>query len=256
MKLHSRTYGESGPHVIILHGLFGMSDNWHMIAKELSHEYRVHALDLRNHGRSPHDPDMSYDAMADDIMEYMESQAVPAAALIGHSMGGKVAMTFSLKNPGMTLGLVVVDISPREYENRHDHIFEAFCTFPVDTMSSRDEATRLMTERVGNEATALFLLKNLRRNGQGGFEWKIPVPILRKEYGHISSENKSDIPYEGPTLFIRGEKGSYLIPADAPLLEKLFPSFAMHTIPGTGVHAEAPKEFLRVVEEVLNDVFS
>ncbi len=258
MQLFSRTYGTSGPHVIILHGLFGMSDNWHQVSQELSESYRIHALDLRNHGRSPHDPDMTYPAMAGDVLDYMEASAIPSAVLIGHSMGGKVAMRMALDHPEVVLGLVVVDISPRAYEDRHDAIFEAYCTFPLGSLTSRSEATELMTERVGSRATAQFLLKNLQRNEDESFSWKIPVSILQDEYSHIVGETVSDSPYEGPTLFIRGEKGNYLIPSDTPLLERLFPSYAMHTIPGTGhwVHVEAPSEFLGIVRGFLSDTLS
>ena len=258
MQLHSRTYGSDGPHVVILHGLFGMSDNWHQVARDLSPTYRVHALDLRNHGKSPHDPVMTYEAMALDVVEYLEMHAISAAVIVGHSMGGKVAMTLALQHPDMVLGLVVVDISPREYEDRHDDILDAFCTFPIESVKSRQEATTIMTKMVGSASTAQFLLKNLKRKGESGFEWKIPVSTIKETYPNIIRETTDGSPYEGPTLFLRGENASYLVPADTPLLERLFPSFAMHTIPGAGhwVHADNPAEFRRSLADFLQDVFS
>ena len=258
MQLYSRTYGSTGPHVIILHGLFGMSDNWHQVARDLSSSYRVHALDLRNHGRSPHDPVMTYDAMAADVVEYLEAHAIPAAVLVGHSMGGKVAMHVALHHADLLLGLVVVDISPRAYEDRHDDVFDAFCSFPIATVTSRNEAAEIMTRLVGAESTANFLLKNLKRKGGAGFEWKIPIGTIRDNYRHIIGETSDGVPYEGPTLFLRGEKAHYLLPADNPLLERLFPSFAMDTIFGAGhwVHVDNPAGFRHSLSDFLANALS
>jgi len=256
MQLYSRTYGSSGPHVIILHGLFGMSDNWHQVARDLSDRFVVHALDLRNHGRSPHDPVMTQEAMAEDVAEFMEQLAIPAAAIVGHSLGGKVAMTLALQRPELVLGLVVVDISPGAYEEHHDTVFDALMAFPLDAVHSREEATRVMTDMVKSESTAQFLLKNLARGENDTFEWKIPVESIRKEYAHIIAETVGETAYDGPTLFIRGENSQYLGAADMPLIERLFPSHAIDTVAGAGhwVHVDNPAGFREKVRTFLSQL--
>ncbi|MCU0453267.1 MAG: alpha/beta fold hydrolase [Bacteroidetes bacterium] len=204
MQLHSTSYGDTGPHVVMLHGLFGMSDNLHLISTALAERVRVLAVDLRNHGRSPHDPVMTYDAMAQDVVDLMDARGIPAAVVVGHSMGGKVAMEMALRHPAHVAGVAVVDIAPRAYPPHHDEVFAAFESIPLEQCATRKEVEDAMRVRVSKNSTALFLLKNLTREENGRFRWKVNVPVLRSSYHEINRAIDSEAPYDGPALFIRG----------------------------------------------------
>ncbi len=258
MQLHSRTYGESGPHVIILHGLFGMSDNWHSFARSLSDAYRVHTLDLRNHGRSPHHVSMTYPDMAADVVEYLEAEAIPSAAVLGHSMGGKVAMELALRHSLLVNGLVVVDSAPRTYQGLHDPIFDALFSLPLESIATRGDALEHMKKHVKADATAQFLLKNLARTDEGEFAWKLNLQTLHAEYENILAGISGPDWYDGPALFIRGGRGEYILPTDKPTIEALFPKARIETIEEAGhwVHADSPEEFEGLVRGFLLRIFT
>jgi len=253
VKLHFKTFGQGHP-VIILHGLFGTLDNWQTIARQLSEEYSVYILDQRNHGRSPHSDVHDYHHMAEDLQQFMDSQWMhDGAHIIGHSMGGKTAMQFALEHPDLVKKLVVVDIAPKTYPGNHFEIFDALLSMDLDKIETRSEADELLAQRIGEEDVRLFLMKNLTRRKEGGYEFKMNLPVLRKHYGDVLAAVGGAHPFEGPALFIRGGRSKHVVDGDEILIKELFPNAAVETIPKAGhwVHADAPVHLLKLVQAFL-----
>lgn len=247
MELNYKTYGQGEP-LLILHGLFGTLDNWQTIAKKLADYYTVYVPDLRNHGRSPHLPDMDYPVMAEDLKAFMEAHWMFKAHLIGHSMGGKVAMQFALHYPDMTDKLIVVDIAPKAYAGGHDEIFDALQALDLNTISEREDADAFLETRIPDKGVRQFLMKNLTRNKAGGYEWKMNLPALVAHYSDILAPVDGDA-FDGPTLFLRGELSNYVLDSDLPDIRKLFPNAELETVKGAGhwVHADQPVGLLEQV---------
>ncbi len=252
MNLFYREVGEGKP-IVILHGLFGSSDNWLSIAKVLSATHKVYSLDQRNHGQSPHDSEFSYDAMANDLKEFLIQHQIEKPIVIGHSMGGKVAMEFAVENQEMLEKLIIVDISPKSYPVHHDVILEGLESLPVATLKSRGEADKLLSKYVSEIGTRQFLLKNLARTSEG-FAWKINLSVISNNIGIVGQGLEENTSFDKPTLFINGRNSGYIKENDAPLIYKHFPKAKLQTIDNAGhwVHAEQPEEFLRVVEEFIS----
>lgn len=251
MELNFKSFGQGDP-VIILHGLFGNLDNWQTFAKQLAEHFLVYIVDLRNHGRSPHVEEMNYRAVAEDLKEFMEAQWIYEASIIGHSMGGKTAMQFAFDHPDMLKHLVVVDIAPKAYTGGHETILKAMMDLNPGQLENRSDAEEQLAGTITDPAIRLFLLKNLSRNKDGGYDWKINLPVLNREYPNILSAVKGE-PFAGPALFIRGERSDYIQDADLPQIRALFPQAELTTVPGAGhwVHAEAPKILLSEVSRFL-----
>lgn len=251
MTLNFRSYG-SGPPLIVLHGLFGMSDNWQTFARKLDNEYSIFCLDLRNHGRSPHDTEMNYHAMAEDIRTFLEEHWIYKCAILGHSMGGKVAMRFALDHPDLIEKAIYVDISPRGYEPRHTTIIKALQSVATDQISSRQEADEQLEKFIPQPGVRMFLLKNLKREARG-FQWKFNLDILAKEYKSLMSEIKGS-PINTPTLFIKGKKSNYIQAEDELIIKKLFPNSSINEIADAGhwVHTEQPEVFAQMVRSFLS----
>lgn len=255
MKLNFKTFGQ-GPPLIILHGLFGMLDNWQTAAKQLSDTYMVFILDQRNHGRSPHVDGIDYPSMANDLREFMEENWIHEAHLLGHSMGGKTVMQFALEYPEMADKLIVVDIAPKAYAGGHQLIFEALQSLELDKVQSRTEADQKLGQLVTDLGIRQFLLKNLSRDkDSGGFRWKMNLPVIARDYPKIIAGLDTDGQFEGDTLFIRGGKSDYISPIDEEEIQQLFPSSEVQTIDGAGhwVHAERPKALLESVRTFLSN---
>ncbi len=252
MKLNFKVFGEGEP-LIILHGLFGSLDNWQGIAKELSDRFRVYIVDQRNHGRSPHSEVMNYEVMANDLLELMDDQNLQTAHVMGHSMGGKTAMKFALTYPERCNKLIVVDIAPKAYPPGHEEIFRALFALDPSKISSRAEADRQLSRYIDNVNIRLFLLKNLQRTPDGHFAWKMNLPVLYKNYKHITEAIEASQPFDHPTLFIRSETSSYILDSDIAEIRRLFPKARIVTIKNTGhwIHAEAPEAFLQTVRAFL-----
>ena len=251
--LNYKSYGE-GPAFVIMHGLFGMLDNWQTLARKWSGEYRVILVDLRNHGRSPHLEEMDYDLMAEDVATLLEELGIDECILLGHSMGGKVAMQTALTYPELVNRLIVVDIAPRRYRAGHDTIFAALEAFDPSTITDRKAAARAMESFVSDPGIQLFLLKNLARSPQGGFRWRMNLPVIKENYlkligpvGQIGDE------YDSPSLFLRGGNSGYVQDDDLELIKMLFPSATLTTVAGAGhwVHAERPAELMAEVNAFL-----
>lgn len=247
MKLYHRELGEGKP-MMILHGLFGYSDNWQTHAKKLSEYYRVILVDLRNHGRSDWSDDFSYEIMADDVLELCADLELEDLILVGHSMGGKVAMNVAAKNEDLLEKLVIVDMGTKEYPMHHDHILEGINAVTLENVSARSEAEKQMEPFIESEGVKQFLLKNLYWKEKGQLSWRMNVKVLEKDMQKILDPFKAD-EILTPTLFIRGAMSNYILDEDIPSLEMQFPDLEVETIENAGhwVHAEAPNEFIEAL---------
>jgi esterase len=252
MQLHFKESGR-GRAVILLHGLFGSSDNWHPIALRLAENFRVFALDQRNHGQSPHSDEMNYLVMAGDVNEFMASHGIESAAILGHSLGGKTAMRFALQFPGKVEKLIVADMAPRAYALAHDEIFAALLALDLPRFQTRQQIEAALAPEISNLVLRRFLLKNLGRNAESQFFWKINLRGLAESYPELREPISHPRPFAGPVLFIRGGKSDYVRTEDEPKIRELFPLVKIRTIAGAGhwVHADQPEEFSRLVSEFL-----
>lgn len=247
MKLFYRELGQGQP-IIIMHGIFGSSDNWLTQSKILAEKYRVFSLDLRNHGQSPHDDAFDYPTMADDLKNFIEEQQLENPIVIGHSMGGKVAMNFAVAYPDLLAKLIVVDISPRPYNLEHYVIIDGLKAVPIKTITSRNEADAALVPFVPEADVRQFLLKNLQRKTEGGFSWKINLPVIDKNLSNIGLDLQFEGKFDKPTLFIRGGRSKYVRDTDMTRIKEIFPQAELETLDsGHWVQAEKPKEFVDVV---------
>ena len=253
MKLNYKTYGNGLP-VIIMHGLFGMGDNWRSIARILEGQYQCILVDMRNHGRSPHDPEMNFEVMANDILELMDDLGLTQAALLGHSMGGKVAMHIALHHPDRVTKLIVVDIAPKIYPPHHNAVIHAINAIDFEQLPQRADVEKAMIFHLGNDqSTIQFLMKNISRDDEGHLEWKANMPVIISAYEHLMETIGNTGRFTGPALFIRGQQSRYILDDDLPVIATLFPHYALRTIPGAGhwVHADAPAVLAEAVRTFL-----
>lgn len=257
MKLFHRKFGESGPPMIIVHGLYGASDNWVSVAKEFAERFEVFVVDQRNHGESPHAPEHDYGVMRDDLMEFMDEQGLKSAILVGHSMGGKTIMQLALDHPERVDSLVVIDIAPVSYLEmedgtrlaaNHSKMIDAMMELDLSLYASREEISQALATSIGSERIRLFLLKNVSRSKDGAFSWSINLPALKEHLDAIMDglDTGAAISNGGisgfPALFVTGEKSDYIRPEDHKLIRQVFPAAEIVPIPGAGhwVHAEQP----------------
>ncbi len=260
MQLNAKCYGSSdNPPLVILHGLFGSLNNWAGQSSVLAEHFQVWTLDLRNHGRSDWDDTMSYTAMSDDLLQFLDQQQFEAQGfqqirLLGHSMGGKVAMQFALDHPDRLSHLVVVDIAPVRYPPNHDEVFSGLNSIDLTTLSSRGEADKQLQQQIPDPSVRQFLLTNLYRDGQH-FAWRMNLSALQQQYDQIAAApQSSNAPYRGPTLFIKGERSDYIQPHYRDSIETLFPTAQARVMAGVGhwPHAEKPKAFNALVSRFLS----
>ena len=252
MQLHFKESGQ-GRAVILLHGLFGSSDNWHFIALRLAESFHIFAVDHRNHGQSPHHAEMNYPLMAGDVNKFMAARGLESALVIGHSMGGKTAMQLALQFPERVEKLVVADMAPRAYAPAHDKIFAALLALNLPSFQTRQQIEDALAPEIPNLVLRRFLLKNLGRNTDGNFIWKINLDGLAKNYLKLGEPVAAAAPFAKPTLFIRGGKSKYIKAEDEPLIRELFPRSQIQTIAAAShwVHADEPQEFLRLLFDFL-----
>jgi len=252
MKLHFRTMGDGFP-LIVLHGLLGSLDNWQPPGRRFAAHFKVFAVDLRNHGQSPHDDDASFEAMAADLDEFMRAHGLTRANLLGHSMGGKVAMRFALCHPAEVEKLVILDISPRAYPPRHQATFQALLALDLHTFQRREQLDAELAKSVDDVEVRQFLLKNVGRDAHGGFRWKANIRGLWENYERLTAAVGSDTSCDRPALFLRGEKSDYLPTADYDLIRRLFTQAEFCTIPGAGhwLHADQPEAICSAVLKFL-----
>ncbi len=252
MKLYYHVTGHGDP-LVILHGLFGSSDNWFTLAKSFAEKFKVYAVDQRNHGRSPHSDQFSYRIMADDVNNLLIHEGVVSVNLLGHSMGGKTAMQFALMYPEKVDKLIVVDIAPKVYPPKHDQIFEALFALKLDEYRTRSELDSALSQYIGDYSVRQLLLKNVFRDDDGNFKWRIDVNAIHKNYNNVNQAIEVTRQFSKPTLFIRGSKSSYILDEDIPQIKSIFPSAQIVSIENAGhwVHAEAQQRFSEVVMEFL-----
>ena len=242
MKLFSRQLGQ-GSDLISLHGLFGSLENLGMINRGLSKSFCVHGLDIRNHGKSPHDEAMNYDVMADDVLEYLDNRNLEKVHLVGHSMGGKIAMAVALKAPKRVSKLAVLDIAPVTYKKRrHDEILQALSEISSNIIKKRADADQLLQTYKIEKEIRQFLLKNLYFDKAGNYKLKINLAVITKHYEKILEGQHSDTSFTNETLFIKGENSDYILPEHREETLKLFPLANLQIISGTGhwLHAQKP----------------
>lgn len=254
MKLNFKVVGEEGVPVIILHGLFGSLDNWISIAKVLAdRNFKVYLVDQRNHGKSPHMDSHSYDDMAEDLKEFLEDQQLSSAILLGHSMGGKTIMNFSLNYPMMVEKLIVVDISPKHYPPHHEQILRGLHSVNVNTVTNRKQADERMSAVIDNVGVRQFLLKNMDRLNSDSFTWKMNLPVLEQNIHNIGEPLKAGT-FEGKVYFIAGGASDYILRGDRALIISHFPQAKIATIKGAGhwIHAEKTDQFLDVLLMMLH----
>jgi esterase len=252
MKLFFREAGQGDP-MIILHGLFGSSDNWYSLSKVFAERYRVFTIDQRNHGQSPHSAEHDYKLLTEDLEEFVKEHGLANPIVLGHSMGGKTAMNFALKDPGSTGKLIVVDIMPKVNVLRHDHILEGMKSLDLAGLKSRSDAEKILSKQIPKTDELQFIMKNLARNEQQGFEWKINLEALDTNIDKMGEALQYEGQYTGPTLFIKGAKSHYYQPGDEAAVAKYFPTAKWVTMDtGHWVQAEKPKEFAKVVLDWLN----
>lgn len=239
---------------MVLHGLLGSSRNWLTTGGDLAAKYHVLAPDLRNHGKSPHDAPMDYPTMMADVLAWMDAQGLAKVTLVGHSMGGKVAMLLACRRPGRVERLVIVDIAPKDYlSHAHRAEFAAMNELRLDTLQSRGEAELRFEARVSDWAMRKFLTTNLERDeANDGWRWQINLPVITAalpeiEGNPLASEDK----FNGPVLFVAGGKSRYVRDEDLSVITAHFPQAKVKTIAESGhnPHMETRAEFVRAVTE-------
>lgn len=255
ISLNFTKQGDNSRSLIIMHGLFGSGRNWHGIAKQLSEHFTVYTLDMRNHGGSPHQAKMSYTDMATDVLQFMDQQGLSEAYVLGHSMGGKVAMTFALAHPERVTKLVVVDIAPVVYQHEFHNILIALRSIPLDTVASRKEADVILAKQIDIVSLRQFLLQNLVPLKTGGFQWRVNLDSIENNMDDIMGfpDAHTDKSFDVPSLFIGGGGSTYLAPRFHAAVTNFFPRADIHIIPKVGhwPHVEAPAEFLNSLNPFL-----
>jgi esterase len=248
-------FGEAGPPLVILHGLLGSARNWASIGKELSGAHRAFALDLRNHGRSPWAVTMSFDDMAGDVAAFIDARGLDAVTLIGHSLGGKVAMCLALTHPELVQRLVAVDVAPVAYADTFGPFVAAMRQVDLAAVQRRADADLQLQDAVPDAVLRNFLLQNLIKT-EAGFVWRVNLEALAANMDELLGfvVPAPDATYLGPTLFIAGGRSRYIQPEHRPLIARLFPNSEQVVIAEAGhwPHAERPAEFLTHVRRFLD----
>jgi len=254
MKLYANIIGEGKP-FLILHGFLGMGDNWKTLGSQFAENgYQVHLIDQRNHGRSPHTDQFSYELMAQDIKEYCGQHDLNNIILLGHSMGGKTAMKFACEYPDLVSKLIVADIAPKYYAPHHQTILDGLTMLSNTELTSRGEADEKLKAYIKDWGVRQFLLKNLYWKEKGKLSFRMNLEILKEKINEVGQALTSENVYQGETLFLKGGNSNYIKKEDHSLLKEHFPSFTLLTIKEVGhwLHAEKPEEFYQSVVNFLN----
>lgn len=248
--LHYQQTGQ-GPDILLIHGLFGSLENLGMVTRALQTDFRVTAVDVRNHGRSFHHQDTSYDAMVEDMVHVMDHLDIDKSHVLGHSMGGKIAMALALNHPTRVGKLVVADIAPVTYQAHHNQIFAGLSNVKLDAIQSRQDADKQLAAYVEEPGVRQFLLKNLEKT-PSGFRWKMNLNVLKDKYAEILSSPESGT-FEGQSLFIKGGNSNYILPEHREAIVSRFPNSSAKIIQGAGhwLHAEKSVAFNKIVLDFL-----
>lgn len=248
MQLHTQILGQGQP-LVLLHGLFGSADNWGSIAKHFSQHYQVISVDLRNHGRSPHSDTQTYPDMADDLLAVLDTLGLSQVHLLGHSLGGKVAMQFATQYPDRVSKLIVVDMAMRAYPDRYTQLMDHMLAVDLSQMASRNEVDNALKDAIPNLRVRQFLLTNLVKN-EAQLQWRINLPALKANYATLIAAIA--VHFEQPSLFIRGERSDYVQASDIAELQQHFPQAEFVSLPTDHwVHAEQPALFIQAVENFI-----
>ena len=252
MELYYRKFGDEGNQpMIILHGIFGISDNWVSYARRIAMEgFEVFVLDQRNHGQSPHSDNFNYLALTDDLFDFIDEHDIEDPIIIGHSMGGKVAMRFALENPHLVKKLVVVDITLKAYGPRDNHksILKAMKSVNLDQITNRKDVEEVLLQYIPETRIRQFIMKNLHRKDKNEFEWRINIHGLEKNLDQMFDAIDTIVKYEKPTLFIKGGASDYILLEDFPQIRYNFPNADIVTVAGAShwVHVEAMEVFYQL----------
>ncbi|MBD3894269.1 alpha/beta fold hydrolase [Halomonas sp. ML-15] len=252
VELHAIDTGGEGTPLVVVHGLMGSADNWRSHVKQWHRKRRVVAVDLRNHGRSPHAPGMRYAEMAGDLLACLDRLGIQRCHLLGHSMGGKVVMTLARQHPERVASLIVADIAAVRYGHGHDEIFAALHHVEAHTPSNRREVDALLAEHIEEKGTRLFLATNLERDSDGRLGWRLGLEHIEAGYDAIRDLPDGEGAYAGPSLILRGSRSSYVTDEMLSGLRELLPRAEVVTLEaGHWLHAEAPTEFQAAVNDFI-----
>ncbi|HLV78464.1 MAG TPA: alpha/beta fold hydrolase [Marinobacter sp.] len=260
VELNYRITGQGEP-LVLLHGLFGSLENLGGIARRLEDRWQIHALDARNHGSSPHTDEMNYPAMAADVVAYLDSQGLEQASILGHSMGGKVAMQVALNYPERVSSIIVADIAPVTYQHGHDAILEGMKNLDLYGVRSRKQADERLAGFVDELGVRQFLLKNLERipaaeqsDRERIFRWRLNLPVIDACYPNLTAAPEGPGPFQGPVLFIKGGNSAYIQDKHQASIRELFPRVELKVIEGTGhwLHAEKADVFAGLCRDFLS----
>lgn len=251
MQLHYQIQGH-GQTLLLLHGLFGSADNWNSIARPLAQHFQVVTVDLRNHGRSAHAASQTYAEMAEDVLTLCDAQGWSRIHLLGHSLGGKVAMQLAAQVPHRLEKLIVVDMSMRAYADVHTHLIDAMLALDLTRTHTRSSADKALADSIPNQMLRQFLLTNLIK-GEHGLQWRLNLSALKANYPHLQSAVCRHSHYAQPCLFIRGEHSDYITPQDMTEIQQHFTQAQFVSLPtGHWVHAEQPTQFVQTVKQFLH----
>lgn len=252
MQLNHKQLGE-GPALLIMHGLFGSLDNWATLAKELATDYSVWLLDLPNHGRSPHTDEFNYAHMASAVRIFIEENGIENPILLGHSMGGKVVMQMIFEDEQAYAGAIVVDIAPKAYPVHHGEIIAALQAVPVGQIKSRGEAEKVLADRIPEADVRLFLMKNLARQSDGSYNWKMNLDVIANKIEQVGTPMPEGQVLDITTLFIRGGDSNYILDADEADISRRFNDAELVTVADAGhwVHAQQPEALLQHIRDFM-----
>ena len=247
MKLYSRVLGEGQP-LLIIHGLFGMSDNWQSLAKLYADYFEVHLIDQRNHGRSPHADEFSYLHLSNDLHQYIIDNQLNDIIVIGHSLGGKIAMQFAVSYPEFLSKLIIVDISPRFYPIHHDKIIEGLKMLDFSILKSRSQADAVLSEYIAERDVRQFLLKSMYWKEKGQLDFRFNLKSISQNIDNVGEALDNEANCSIPTLFIKGGNSNYINDDDEDLIFKHFTDAEIQTLDEVGhwLHAEKPQEFFQM----------
>lgn len=245
MEILHATVSGAGTPLLILHGYFGMGDNWKSHANKLKEDYEVHLIDQRNHGRSFHTDAFSYELMVEDLKNYMDAKNIERAIILGHSMGGKTAMLFAVEYPEMVEKLVVADIAPKYYEPHHHVIIDALNSIDFSQLKLRTEADIILKQTISDQGIRQFLLKNVYRKTKTEMAFRFNLKSLTENNPEVGQALPSFTTFDGDVLFLRGANSKYITDEDFSLIHAHFEKATIETIANAGhwLHAENPVDF-------------
>lgn len=256
MNLNYRQYSSEGKPLLILHGLFGSLGNWGWHSKQLAEKYAVYGIDLRNHGDSFHADELNYQIMAEDVRQLMAGLGIESCYMIGHSMGGKVAMQLALSYPNLIEKLIVVDIAPVAYSataDGHVNVMAGMDSLNFEKIHNRAEAERQLEGFIADESTRKFVLTNLSRKEGGDYQWRLNLSAIRTHYDQLRDKPIGDEPFSGPVLFVKGALSNYIQEQHKAEIIRLFPAATVKIIMQAGhwLHAEKPQAFQKIAMDFL-----